>query len=207
MRNAIICLLLCLNGVAVNFCLAASFDCKSAKTEIEKQICENKELNQLDENLAAKYKDKIKVNFGRIELINQQREWIGRIRNKCPDTTCLITAYQKRLKQIETNVVPLISKNCPVLENDVTGNWKRISKGDFEEFSLSRENGEYNFTSWAHGRPEMVGIWRFKDCSIYIADKENEKIAFNYRVLKFKGQEICLEELSEKEKSCYKKIP
>lgn len=45
-------ILLCFSSITI----AASFNCEKAKTKIEKIICSNDPLNQLDENLLISYK-------------------------------------------------------------------------------------------------------------------------------------------------------
>jgi uncharacterized protein len=191
-------------GILWNFAGAASFDCKNAGTTIELKICENAELEQLDEKLAGKYREKLKNKAEMAAILRDQRNWLRDVRNKCQDTACLVAAYRGRMAQIDVDQIHSEGK-CPVVEADLFGNWKRIKNGDFEEFGLSK-GSDRNFSSWLHGKPEMFGRWDLKGCVISIVDLNNEKITFDYKLVKFQQNEICFEEVDEKKKSCYGRI-
>jgi len=75
---------------------AASFDCNKASTSIEKLICADSRLGELDSRLAAVYKKAVSENPG---LRDSQRQWITQ-RNSCGDTTCLADAYKKRIDEL-----------------------------------------------------------------------------------------------------------
>jgi uncharacterized protein YecT (DUF1311 family) len=51
----------------------ASFDCKKAKTDVEKMICSNEELSQLDEELNEVYKEIIVIDREEIKI---QQTWL-----------------------------------------------------------------------------------------------------------------------------------
>lgn len=82
---------------------AASFDCTKASTATEKAICQDKELNRLDEALAADYKEMMSADVGdgaRQELRATQRVWVSQ-RNKCGgDVGCISKQYRSRLSEI-----------------------------------------------------------------------------------------------------------
>lgn len=94
-RATLLGLLLITTGSEWGF--SASFDCKKAKTEVEKTICANPELSKLDEELAAAYRDAI-GKAGQTEkakLRKEQAAWL-RARNACKDTLCIEVMYRTR---------------------------------------------------------------------------------------------------------------
>jgi uncharacterized protein len=75
---------------------AASFDCSKASTNIEKLICSNSVIGQLDKDLSILYKDKRLSNEG---IVQEQREWI-RKRNDCKDESCIENIYRIRILEL-----------------------------------------------------------------------------------------------------------
>ena len=91
---ALICLL-------VQPVYAASFDCKKAGTEMEKTICSDSKLSQLDEKLAAAYREALEKAPQKGESLREgQRQWL-RERNECADTHCIKDAYKLRLADLK----------------------------------------------------------------------------------------------------------
>lgn len=94
---------------------AASFDCAKAGTPIEKAICANQDLSDLDTRLAATYRDQ----RGRLTpegadwLKAQQQDWLRWLRATCIPAgnrngdlvECLRDQYTVRVKQLERSVV------------------------------------------------------------------------------------------------------
>lgn len=81
---------------------AASFDCSKASTLVEKDICNNRLLSNLDDALSENYKYMLASNIGdgaRKELKSTQREWL-KTRNKCENVECLTSQYEKRVDEI-----------------------------------------------------------------------------------------------------------
>lgn len=84
---------------------AASFDCAAASTTIEKSICADSILSDLDSRVGQSY-HYLRKNLPAKEaaaLKRQQREWLA-VRNKCSDDACLVKIYEEklsRLRQIE----------------------------------------------------------------------------------------------------------
>ncbi len=85
-----------------------SFDCLKARTLVEKTICNNPELAQLDVNLNSAYKQSI--NSSDLKYVEQlkveQRAWLKE-RNKCDTEKCL--------------------------EDKITSRWEEIAPWDFEK--------------------------------------------------------------------------
>lgn len=96
---------MCLLTLAMS-CAAqgASFDCAKAQSKVEKLICADADLSRLDEKMAVRYKEVLKISPQSDELRQTQRRWI-RERNACPDTKCLSISYALRLRVIEVSVL------------------------------------------------------------------------------------------------------
>lgn len=78
---------------------AASFDCAKAGTPIEMLICQDEQLNKLDEALGKNYSYLLKSTSDDAEkkdIKDRQRSWVTD-RNKCADVSCLVGAYKDRL--------------------------------------------------------------------------------------------------------------
>ena len=80
---------------------SASFDCAKAKTKIEKQICSNTKLSELDDKLTALYNKVLAQSPVPEDTKEQQREWVKGSRNVCKDAACLERAYASRICDLE----------------------------------------------------------------------------------------------------------
>ena len=78
---------------------AASFDCKSSNTEIEKKVCSNAELSSLDETLNSHYTIAKIVSTNFNELKESQVWWLKK-RNVCQSVECLLEEYDKRIDNL-----------------------------------------------------------------------------------------------------------
>jgi hypothetical protein len=76
-----------------------SFDCSGNLANVEKLICSNPSIANLDLELSQKF-ELLKSNQ---DFVVSQREWI-RERNRCQDVTCLYNIYQNRLKALQYDV-------------------------------------------------------------------------------------------------------
>lgn len=80
--------------------LGASFDCTKARTEMEKTICNDSELNTADETLGRIYTQLRRTlprsKFRRLKI--KQRAWLKQERNMCnsDDVACILQKYQKK---------------------------------------------------------------------------------------------------------------
>jgi uncharacterized protein len=94
--------------------IAASFDCSKARSNMEKAICGDKQLSQLDVELASVYKkaqQKLSPTSNHI-LVTSQRSWLRFNATYCfidinagsapkqEATRCLIDAYKDRIKDL-----------------------------------------------------------------------------------------------------------
>ena len=81
---------------------AQSLDCKKVQTRVEKMICADAGLRELDEHLGRYYA------AGRMELEGaasclqaDQSQWLKSTRDACQDAACLKTAYLNRLGELD----------------------------------------------------------------------------------------------------------
>lgn len=80
---------------------AASFDCAKASTPVEKMICGNQKLSELDEYLGRYYANaRAELGAAKSCLALQQRVWIKH-RGTCTDVTCLERFYLRRLAELD----------------------------------------------------------------------------------------------------------
>jgi uncharacterized protein len=79
---------------------AASFDCAKAQSRIEKAICADAEVSDLDEYL-GRYYSAARSALGRAGdcLRADQAQWL-RTRNACNDAACLKKVYLERLAEL-----------------------------------------------------------------------------------------------------------
>jgi len=103
-RRLWILLLLWLSLCNIDSAFSASFDCEKAHTRIEKMICADPELSDLDRNL-GNYYYAAKEEFVRAGaatcLKTDQLRWLKLTRNECQDNTCLRTVYLNRLSELD----------------------------------------------------------------------------------------------------------
>ena len=76
---------------------AASFDCNKARSHVEKMICSDRELSELDEHLGRYYEGaRMTLQGSEACFKTDQMQWLKSVRNACGDNTCLRTAYLNR---------------------------------------------------------------------------------------------------------------
>jgi uncharacterized protein len=101
------CLAAALAAIAfsVSTAQAASFNCRYAKLPAEVAICDDAELEQLDEDMSRIYFRILEVAEGadRAELKRTQRRFIAK-RNACGyNDGCIARAYERRIEFLENN--------------------------------------------------------------------------------------------------------
>jgi uncharacterized protein len=78
--------------------VAQSFDCAKAQTQVEKLICSDAGLRELDEHLGRYYAaGRDAVEGASACLQSDQAQWLKAVRNQCADASCLKAAYLDRL--------------------------------------------------------------------------------------------------------------
>lgn len=102
---------LCVLSAFAGQAQTAGFNCKSAKSHVEKMICADPGLSKLD--------DEMKILFDKIEgetfghdgetgrVIDpagkEQKHWRETVRDVCKDAQCLKTSYTARLAEMRKN--------------------------------------------------------------------------------------------------------
>ncbi|MDD4884735.1 DUF1566 domain-containing protein [Sulfuricurvum sp.] len=123
----------------------ASFNCNKAATSIEKAICQNPSLSDLDEQLSAKY-SQIKKEISQDEkkvLLDSQREWLSQ-QKRCETSNnlveCLNVQYKERMAFLEQNYISnrFISNNGVLTDRLLGIEWQ-------DEFVV--QNGHYDKNS------------------------------------------------------------
>jgi len=75
---------------------AVSFDCQKAKTFIEKSICQNPDLSQLDDELGSLYQLALTDNKNPAVFKKQQLGWLKQ-RDTCQTVDCVKKSYKQRI--------------------------------------------------------------------------------------------------------------
>jgi len=78
---------------------AASFDCHKAATPIEKTICANSELSELDSTMAKAYAKALRGEKEKAEFLREsQRDWLSSLSGACQqETVCLTEKYKDHI--------------------------------------------------------------------------------------------------------------
>ena len=115
---------------------AASFDCGKAGTNTEKQICASVQLNQLDEDLARKYKILMaSIDDGQKNTLKKdQKSWLAQ-RNGCSNSACIEEAYSSRIKDLCQNTALSRLDECRASDPGLAGERGRDSSSGFEATS------------------------------------------------------------------------
>jgi uncharacterized protein len=83
---------------------AASFDCGKATTDVEKIICGDDELSKRDDSLSEAYQEALKSEARKTQpedkIIESQRQWLKKVRNRCQNAACLKKAYETRIREL-----------------------------------------------------------------------------------------------------------
>lgn len=129
---------------------AASFDCSAKLSTVEKLICSNQPLSDLDTALALAYTKAKTIAHNKDYLKKDQRSWIKEIRDSCNEANCLYIAYKERIRVLQGIVVsastdPLAdiegtyltpSRYCT--QDDGEGNWERCPPTTADCLSIGR---------------------------------------------------------------------
>lgn len=127
MKKIILMFACFVSGISVG--LAASFDCNKAKTDVEKIVCGDARLSQLDEDLSSVYKPLLKRKDIRQEIVSDQRIWLSNVLDRCKDVACLTNTYERRIKYLKA-----MGLSNPILLVEEGSNRQRL---DLEAVSRS----------------------------------------------------------------------
>jgi uncharacterized protein len=101
---------------------AAGFDCAKARTKMEKAICANERLSQLDSDIASAYQRAVLAWDGKIKpyVVKDQREFLAGLRSiesreseiegDCPsikDEACIEKLFRQRLATLNGAAYPM----------------------------------------------------------------------------------------------------
>lgn len=175
---------------------AASFNCAKATSQVEKMICSDHELSELDSSLGDLYRHKAKSNPS---AVKDQRLWLLQQRNLCRTADCVRAAYLKRISDLK------LANNCPFEGSELIGGWVKTEGEGFEEVKLLSDDNIHNFLSWIHHRPEMVGRWTFQNCTVHIQDLNNEELQFDFEVQQLNKSTMRLRDMDSDTSSNYKR--
>ena len=116
-------LVMMLSIIPTTSAMATSFDCSKTLTNIEKTICNNKELGELDSRMSRAYfalTSKLDERHAK-QILRHQKHWL-KARNTCghDDTKCLIKSYENRILYLNKNKRELIT--CSVDDLNIPEN-------------------------------------------------------------------------------------
>jgi uncharacterized protein len=80
--------------------LGASFDCQKAASPVEKTICSDSQLSELDSFMGQTYRKALEDSANPDALKAEQRSWLSNKRNRCQSADCLRQCYTDRLNEI-----------------------------------------------------------------------------------------------------------
>ena len=169
---------------------AASFDCAKAATQVEKSICAESQISDLDNLLMLSYKKALANAADSKSLKPEQRAWLANVRNKCQDSSCLRNAYEERIKQLNTYTT---QKNEP----------KDIVMGDCHMLSCWWRKIEKTELVQSESKGKLVKIY-VRTTSIQFSDSEFEK---NGGYPDFPPEKSQWENISEEFIFCSKRLP
>ena len=79
----------------------AVIDCSQARNNMDKLMCSNTELGQLDDQMVRVFREAFFHTKEKQSLLEQQRDWIRNVRDLCNDTPCLRKAYSDRIDVLQ----------------------------------------------------------------------------------------------------------
>ncbi|WP_406733843.1 lysozyme inhibitor LprI family protein [Vibrio scophthalmi] len=92
-----------------NLSYAASFDCTQARAPVEKMICSNDELSNLDQQLHHQYYAYLTLNKDSIDVVQQikreQRAWLKARNQQCITPFECAVLYAKRIATLQKKTV------------------------------------------------------------------------------------------------------
>ena len=143
--KALLILSACLIAINVN---AASFDCRKATTLIEKYICSDQQLSDLDDLLMLAYKKAMSNSVSPEQVKAQQISWLKNVRNACQTPECLKQVYSDRINVLVSSITEnssnqSVSTISGVYENEggqLTVHQLSANKIKFELFASYRMN-------------------------------------------------------------------
>lgn len=151
---------------------SAGFNCAKASTTIEKTICADAKLSELDGLLWIAYKKALSNTSNPAALKAEQQKWLKSVRNTCPlGTDCLNQVYTARLTELEflsnaTEKLPAISSEYQRKPDKTTS----ISVQDLN-------TGQFHITgnaTWVGNAGELDGTFPLNGNTLHYSSGDNE---------------------------------
>ncbi|AWA40927.1 hypothetical protein DBV33_20850 [Pseudomonas fluorescens] len=136
--------------------VASGMDCTKAASAVEKAICADKPLYELDAQMGAAYRKLMKAAPAQAEVKNAQRQWLKE-RDRCvEEVSCLNQRYQHRLQVLHAQWIDAVAYKPDDIDKqvmeDLQQRVREMSK-ESPEFaleraldSLSTDDGETSFS-------------------------------------------------------------
>jgi uncharacterized protein len=117
---SVVAVALAMTTLGAGSAAAASFNCKKAKSAVDKLVCATPELSKADDELGRLFKEAVQAlnaigvpssgakkdsSYAR-SLREAQGHWLKRVRNSCPDAACMLAAYKKRNAELLATGAP-----------------------------------------------------------------------------------------------------
>jgi uncharacterized protein len=93
---------------------AASFDCSKASSQVEKIICSDSDISNLDTTVGIFFNSSKKDNP---LLVAEQKKWLKETRDLCKTSECLKKVYSERI------IILQKLDNCQADEPKILGSW------------------------------------------------------------------------------------
>ncbi|OGP53233.1 MAG: hypothetical protein A2Y65_09155 [Deltaproteobacteria bacterium RBG_13_52_11] len=144
---------------------SAGFDCSKAGTRVEKLICQDTELSELDSRMSDAYEQALMHTNEPSQLKEQQRRWLRDTRDRCSDPSCLKSAYTQRIGQLS-------AKSTWMTTDALLANrkFKKIASRDITETRVTSlavtSDGTCIITGDENG---SIKIWKKDDLSMLLA--------------------------------------
>lgn len=90
---------------------AASFSCELARSDMEKLICSDATLSDMDSRMAALYRNALQ-NDSSGDVKAAQREWLRETRTGCSDAECMKTRFASRITELENLAAPSAAREA-----------------------------------------------------------------------------------------------
>ncbi|MDR0665977.1 MAG: ankyrin repeat domain-containing protein [Campylobacteraceae bacterium] len=166
--------------ITIHKITGASFDCAKASSKVEKLICSDEKLSELDLETAYLFKRAFTdmIDQSRIALKNLQNSWL-KTRNICKDKKCIEEAYEKRILELKEefgeygNTLKYESKSAAYInkfpfvpyisyssDNELCG--KILDKSKKQFFSVKNDRKiDMEYSSWEKVYEDLYSLNRF----------------------------------------------
>ncbi|MHB2249287.1 lysozyme inhibitor LprI family protein [Pseudomonas fitomaticsae] len=117
--------------------LASGMDCTKAASVVEKAICADKPLYELDAQMGAAYRKLMKATPAQTEVKKAQREWLKE-RDRCgEEVSCLSQRYQDRLQVLHAQWIDAVAYKPDEIDKQVMEDLQLLVR------EMSKENPEF----------------------------------------------------------------